>query len=100
MNETLASQLNAHLDPDTGLLDMPRVIDTIEQHYDISILTAVYVGGSTEADEARDLYYQAYTWNAGIRANQNTRKHQGLLPFALALAWILSPLMVAVTLGL
>lgn len=99
MNHELATKLNSHMNPDTGMLDMPAVLDTLETYFAIDMLEAIYTGGTPAHDDALDIYQKAATWNRDMKAAQSEPKRRGLLPFVVSLVALLagagSPLLLA-----
>ena len=97
MNPELATQLNALVDPDTGLLPMFRVAAVLEQYANANVLDAYYTGGTTRQDEVREAYATALAWNSEIIARRSLgQTRRGIHPFIIALAWVIAPLLVAV----
>lgn len=103
MNDELANALNAHMNEDTGLLDMPAVITTLETYCACDLLEAYYTGGSEKQDEAREAYQTAIEWNRAIMADiapdNQPGSWRGVRAFMVALAWVLAPLAAVAAIG-
>lgn len=103
MNHELATKLNSHLNTDTGLLDMPAVLDTLETYFAIDMLEAIYTGGTPAHDDALDIYQQAATWNRDVKADKKVKNIPGswrgvkvfFVSLVALLAGAVSPLLMA-----
>jgi len=93
MNPELATQLNALVDPDTGLLPMFRVAAVLEQYANANVLDAYYTGGTKRQDEVREAYATALAWNSAVllenELKQTNAAQRGIHPFVIAVAGIL-----------